>query len=119
MKNYHLSIKVLCLAYPQPGLRFTTGPGKAAKSSTAAVNGNGPPNKIAKKTVPAASVDRKKLLKLRTSAVKCSHCKNNLSVNLICLQCPHVGCFDKKHGAEHSAATHHLFGMFGVLISLN
>ncbi|GMM37720.1 ubiquitin-specific protease [Saccharomycopsis crataegensis] len=114
VRNYNLSLKVSCLAYPQPGLKYSNMK-EGNHHHNAKLNGS----KVGKKTLPTAgngvstvsNIDNKKLLKLRSAAVKCSSCKNNLSVNLICLQCPFVGCFNNRHGLAHSQSTHHLFAI--------
>lgn len=53
-----------------------------------------------------------KLMSLKLKALRCSHCKlNNFNNNLICLQCPNVGCQINNHGYSHYKLNQHLFGI--------
>lgn len=53
-----------------------------------------------------------KLLALKLKALRCSSCKlNNFNKNLICLQCPNVGCQVNNHGYSHYKLNQHLFGI--------
>ncbi|RLV91493.1 Ubiquitin carboxyl-terminal hydrolase 8 [Spathaspora sp. JA1] len=54
------------------------------------------------------------VLAKQTASLKCSDCKlNNFQTSMICLQCPHVGCFtgENNHAMLHYKATNHLFAI--------
>lgn len=59
-----------------------------------------------------SKVDRHKILKLKTRAVKCRDCSTNLGNTFMCLQCPHVGCWHKHHFIKHAKLAGHIFGMW-------
>lgn len=97
IRNYNLAVKISLLTCPRPGLKLLTqAKGKASKAG---------------KMAGLPVVDNRKLSSLRSSAIRCVGCVHNLSVNLICLQCPHVGCFDKKHAIKHSQGSNHVFAI--------
>lgn len=50
-----------------------------------------------------------KLVKMKALALKCSDCGVSQPNNIICLQCPHVGC--TTDAATHSKTHNHLFGI--------
>ncbi|KAG7662280.1 uncharacterized protein J8A68_004174 [[Candida] subhashii] len=57
-----------------------------------------------------------KILNKKSNSLKCSECKlNNFQNSLICLQCPHVGCFqdhiNSNHAFLHYKSTQHLFAI--------
>lgn len=62
-----------------------------------------------------SKVDRHKILKLKTRAVKCRDCSTNLGNTFMCLQCPHVGCWHKHHFIKHAKLAGHIFGIDGQL----
>lgn len=53
-----------------------------------------------------------KLQSLKINALKCSNCKlNNFNNNLICLQCPNIGCQINDHHYSHYKLSQHLFAI--------
>ncbi|CAK7891204.1 ubiquitin carboxyl-terminal hydrolase 8 [[Candida] anglica] len=58
-------------------------------------------------------VANKKLLELKSEALHCTDCSmNNFHNNFICLQCPHVGCFNElNHSYKHFKNNQHFFGI--------
>lgn len=116
LRNYNLAIKISCLAYPKPSVvrsrRSKTGKGGSNRNEDGKQLDFSTSYRVAKKSMPEAPLqDHKKLLKLRGCSVKCGACHNNLLVNLICIQCPNVGCFDLQHATKHSAQLNHLFAV--------
>lgn len=58
-------------------------------------------------------ISQSKLIDLKSNSIKCTSCSlGNFYHNFICLQCPHVGCFnDKNHAYSHYKSNQHLFGI--------
>lgn len=53
-----------------------------------------------------------RLRELKATALKCSSCTlNNFNNNLICLQCPNVGCQVQDHAYTHFKLSQHMFGI--------
>lgn len=53
-----------------------------------------------------------KLIELKLNALKCSSCKlGNFNNNLICLQCPNVGCQINNHSYNHYKLNQHMFAI--------
>lgn len=57
-----------------------------------------------------SKVDRHKIMKLKSKAVKCRDCSTSLGNTFMCLQCPHVGCWHKHHFIKHAKLAGHIFG---------
>lgn len=55
-----------------------------------------------------ACVPQARLEDYKTQVLVCSDCRRSLSL-WICLQCPHIGCF--QHAHTHAAALGHMFGI--------
>ncbi|CCH45582.1 Ubiquitin carboxyl-terminal hydrolase [Wickerhamomyces ciferrii] len=55
-------------------------------------------------------IDHHKILKLKSRAVKCRDCSSALGNTFMCLQCPHVGCWNKHHFIRHAKLAGHIFG---------
>lgn len=70
-------------------------------------------DKVYKSKKDGSIVLPQKLTERKTASLKCSDCSlNNFQSNFICLQCPHVGCFnDKRHAYTHFKLHQHLFGI--------
>lgn len=58
-------------------------------------------------------VPNSKLIGLKSKSLRCADCSlNNFHHNLICLQCPHVGCFSQhNHAYTHYKKNQHLFAI--------
>ncbi|EGV65692.1 cysteine proteinase [Yamadazyma tenuis ATCC 10573] len=59
-----------------------------------------------------SSFSADKLIELKLNALKCSNCKLcNFNNNLICLQCPNIGCQINNHGYNHYKLNQHVFAI--------
>ncbi|CAH2354769.1 ubiquitin carboxyl-terminal hydrolase 8 [[Candida] railenensis] len=60
-----------------------------------------------------STISISKLIELKSESLHCSDCSlNNFHHNFICLQCPHVGCFNNmNHAYQHFKQNSHFFGI--------
>jgi len=77
------------------------------------------PTFINTKNGSKGKVDRHKIMKLKSRAVKCRDCSTSLGNTFMCLQCPHVGCWHKHHFIKHAKLAGHIFGELECLMMLN
>ncbi|KAH3688728.1 hypothetical protein WICPIJ_000282 [Wickerhamomyces pijperi] len=58
-----------------------------------------------------SKLDKSKILQLKSHSPKCTQCANVIGKNFYCLQCAHVGCWNKQHFVDHAKAQGHVFGI--------
>lgn len=70
-------------------------------------------NKVFTQKKNGLPIPKNKLADFKLKSLKCTDCSlNNFYHNFICLQCPHVGCFnDENHAYSHYKLNQHLFGI--------
>lgn len=57
-------------------------------------------------------LDKPRMMRLKSVAVRCKDCSDSIGGTFMCLQCPHVGCWEKKHFVNHAKQQGHIFGTF-------
>ncbi|ODV82430.1 cysteine proteinase [Suhomyces tanzawaensis NRRL Y-17324] len=69
------------------------------------------PDKVYRSKKDGGEIPHNRLIHKKSESLKCSDCSlNNFQHNFICLQCPHVGCFN-NHAYTHYKLQQHLFGI--------
>lgn len=63
-------------------------------------------------------IDPNKLARLRTKSMKCKDCKDSFGSTFMCLQCPHIGCWDNQHFINHAKTSGHVFGRLLLLMNV-
>lgn len=59
-----------------------------------------------------SKLDKARIMKLKSKALKCKDCSEGIRGTFMCLQCPHVGCWHNRHFLDHAKQQGHIFGMF-------
>jgi ubiquitin carboxyl-terminal hydrolase 22/27/51 len=55
-------------------------------------------------------LEKQRLMHLKSKALRCRDCLECISGTFMCLQCPHVGCWEKNHFVNHAKKQGHIFG---------